>query len=216
MAAGEGKLEVMNKLLDRNADPGAIDEIGPLVNHAIMSGNQKAVEMIVEKGVPLSLDQDDIWQPLALAATFSDFSMFEYIITKCADKLPGEQYSIALINAAGAGRVDVFKRLLEYEHDQAYYQRALERATEEENWDIANLILKYCDDLDCDQLFYKVAAGIEPKDKLLEDIWKHTGGKITPEFLNKSLYEATDGKKESTVKLLLDSFKADPNATGDG
>ncbi|KAI1485550.1 hypothetical protein F5X96DRAFT_659519 [Biscogniauxia mediterranea] len=216
MAAFSGHVEVMKKLVLRGANPNATsNDIGPVVNAAISSGNRAAVELLVEHGVSLAVDRKDIQAPLALAALLSDVSMFEYLIQKYADKLPAQEYSKALVNAAEAGRIEVFNKLLEFEHDQEYFQDALAAAGEESNWEIVTILLEKRSGLDCDDLFYKVATGTETQDKLLEVIWQYSNGSISAETLNNSLYDATDREKESTVELLLKQFGANPNATGE-
>lgn len=216
MAAFGAHVEVMKKLLLRGANANATsNDIGPVVNAAISSGNRACVELLVERGVSLTLDRKDLEAPLALAALLSDVSMFEYLIEKYADKLPPEEYSKAFVKAAEAGRVEVFNRLLEFEHSQDSFQDALHAAVSEWNWDIVTILLEKRAGLNCDKLFYEAATGTEPQDKLLETIWEYADGSISQETLNKSLYDATDREKESTVKLLLEKFKADPNATGE-
>ncbi|CAJ2507809.1 Uu.00g089950.m01.CDS01 [Anthostomella pinea] len=217
MAAFGGHVEVMKKLLLRGANPNATtSDIGPVVNAAISSGNRAAVELLVEKGVSLMIvDRPDLDAPLALAALLSDVSMFEYLIQKYADKLPATEYSKALVKSAEAGRIEVFNKLLEFQHSQEYFQEALDAAVGEWNWDIVTVLLERRPGLDCNNLFYEAATGTEPQDKILEVVWQYTNGSISPETLNKSLYDATDREKESTVKLLLEKFGANPNATGD-
>ncbi|KAI1767447.1 hypothetical protein GGR53DRAFT_463345 [Hypoxylon sp. FL1150] len=216
MAAFGGHVEVMKKLLLRGANANATScDIGPVVNAAISSGNRACVELLVERGVSLTIDRDDLEAPLAQAALLSDISMFEYLIEKYADKLPPEEYSKALVKAAEAGRVDVFNRLLDFEYSQENFQDALRAAVNEWNWDIVTIILEKRAGLNCDALFYEVATGTEPQDKLLDVVWEYANGSIDQEMLNKSLYDATDREKESTVKLLLENYKANPNATGE-
>ncbi|KAI0398353.1 hypothetical protein F5Y17DRAFT_412009 [Xylariaceae sp. FL0594] len=216
MAALEGHVEVMRKLLVRGANPNCVaKDDGPVVNAAICSGNRAAVELLVERNASLTLDRDDVYSPLALAALLSDVSMFEYLIEQCAEKLPAVEYSKALVKAAEAGRVEVFNKLLEFHHDLAYFQEALDAAAEDYNWDITTIILQRQGGLDCNNLFYTVATGSEPQDKILEIVWEYADGSITPETLGRSLYDATDREKGTTVKLLLEKCGADPNATGE-
>ncbi|KAI1104890.1 hypothetical protein F4804DRAFT_169711 [Jackrogersella minutella] len=215
MAAFGGHVEVMKKLLLRGANANAIGtEIGPVVNAAISSGNRACVELLVERGVSLTINQDEFEAPLALAALLSDISMFEYLIEKYADKLPPEEYSKAFVKAAEAGRIEVFNKLLDFKHDQGYFQKALDAAVEEWNWDIVTILMEKHEGLNCDGVFYAAATGTELQDKLLEVIWDYTKGSVSRDTLNNSLYDATDREKESTVKLLLEKFGADPNATG--
>lgn len=217
MAAFGGHVEVMKKLLLRGANPNATsNDIGPVVSAAISSGVREAVELIVEAGVPLTVDRDDLDPPLALSALLSDMSMFEYLIEKYADKLPKEEYSKALVKAADAGKMDLLKRLMDFEHEEEYLQRALNVAAEEVNWDIALYLLERCKGLNCDEVFYEAASGSEElEDSVFETIWDYTSGKISPQRLGDSLYGATDTEKKATVELLLNRFHADPNATGD-
>ncbi|KAI1266477.1 hypothetical protein F5Y18DRAFT_359147 [Xylariaceae sp. FL1019] len=217
MAAFGGHIEVMKKLVLRGANPNATSkDIGPVVNAAISSGNRAAVELLVEStnGVSLTVEREEIEAPLALAALLSDVSMFEYLIEKYADKLPPVEYSKALVKAAEAGRIEVFSKLLEFQHSQQHCQDALNEAVEEWNWDIVTAILERYPGLDCNTLFYTAATCSEPQDKMVELAWGYANGSITSETLNKSLYDATDREKESTVRLLLEIFHADPNATG--
>jgi hypothetical protein len=216
MAACDGRVEVMKKLLLRDANPNATaKDVGPVVNSAISSGNRAAVELLVDHGVSLTVNSTDIVSPLALAALLSDVSMFEYLIQKYADKLPAVEYSKALVKAAEAGRVEVFNKLLEFQHDQVFYQDALDAAVEEWNWDITTILLQRRPGLDCNKLFYTAATCSEPQDKILEVSWEYTNGSITAQTLNDSLYHATDREKDTTVQLLLEKFRADPNATGE-
>ncbi|KAI2464864.1 hypothetical protein F4781DRAFT_435957 [Annulohypoxylon bovei var. microspora] len=216
MAAFEGHVEVMRKLLLRGADANAIaDDIGPVVNAAISSGNRACVELLVERGVSLTVDRDDLQPPLAHAASLSDISMFGYLVEKYADKLPAEEYSKAFVKAAEAGRVEVLNKLLEFQHSQEYFQNALDAAVEDWNWDTVLILLDKHAGLNCDKVFYEAATGTELQDKLLETLWEYTGGSIDRVTLNDSLYDATDREKESTVELLLKKFGADPNATGE-
>ncbi|KAI1175489.1 hypothetical protein F4777DRAFT_550113 [Nemania sp. FL0916] len=216
MAAFGGHVEVMKKLILRGANPNAFaKEVGPVVNAAICSGNRAAVELLVENGVLLTTDQEEVWSPLALAALLSDVSMFEYLIEKYADKLPAVEYSKALVGAAEAGRMEVLNKLLEFEHDGKYFQDALNSAVQEWNWDIVTILLQKRTGLDCNGLFVEVATCSEPQDKMLEVAWEYADGSITTETLNTALYDATDREKDTTVEMLLNKFHANPNATGD-
>ncbi|TGJ86147.1 hypothetical protein E0Z10_g2618 [Xylaria hypoxylon] len=216
MAAFGGHVEVMRKLVLRGANPNATAaDIGPVVNAAICSGNRSAVELLVEQGVSLTVDREDIESPLALAALLSDATMFEYLIQQYADKLPVVEYSKALVKAAEAGKLEAFNKLLEFEHDGSFFQSALNAAVEEWNWDIVTILLQRRPGLDCNELFFTAATCSEPQDKMLEVSWEYANGSITSETLSKSLYHATDTEKETTVELLLKTFQANPNATGE-
>jgi ankyrin repeat protein len=216
MAAAAGHVEVMKKLIHRGANLKAVSlSSGLVINSAIFSGKREAVELLVDRGVPLTAIGDDAEPPLAQAASLSEVSMLEYLIERYADKLPPEDYSEALVSAARAGRVPVVNRLLEFPHTTEYFQRALDEAAEEGAWEAVKILLEKCSNLNCDQPFYEAATGTEPQDIVLEALWEYTQGGISAEKLDESLYDATDREKESTVKILLDKFGADPNASGE-
>ncbi|KAF4928951.1 Ankyrin-3 [Colletotrichum viniferum] len=216
MAANAGHVKIMNKLIQKGANANAIaEDVGPVMNAAISSGNPDAVKLLVEKNVSLAVEDDDVDSPLALAGLHADLSMFEYLTQTYADKLPPKEFDKAFVKAAVSGRVDVFNKLLTYDHSQECFQEALEAAAEEENWEIVMILLEKRQGLDCNEVFRQAATTAEHQDKVLEATWKYTNGDISKETLNDSLYEATDLEKESTVRLLLETFNVDPNATGD-
>ncbi|OLN82235.1 Ankyrin repeat domain-containing protein 17 [Colletotrichum chlorophyti] len=216
MAAFAGHVKVMNKLIQRGANANALaSDVGPVMNAAISSGNPDAVKLLVERDVSLAVEDDSVDSPLALAGLHADLSMFEYLTQTYADKLPPKEFDKAFIKSAVSGRVDVFNKLLTYEHPQECFQAALEAATAEENWDIVMMLLDRRRGLDCNRLFLSAATTAEHQDKVLEAVWKYADGNLSAETLNESLYEATDLEKESTVKLLLDAFNVDANATGE-
>ncbi|KAH6877086.1 hypothetical protein B0T10DRAFT_566417 [Thelonectria olida] len=241
MAAAEGHVKVTEKLLKRGADLNAkCDAYGGVINAAIESGNCDAVKLLVEKNVSLISEESDdeggqeekqdddeddgteedyevIRSPLALAASRSDLTMFEFLIKNYSEKLPPREFSKALIRAAEYGRLEAFKRLLgSYEHPQKELQAALEVASSEDNWDIAKLLLPECPDLSCDVAFLLTAKSSdrERETEIMEAMWEYTHGLIAAEKLDESLYEATDLEKAETVELLL-RFGACPDATGE-
>ncbi|KAJ6263870.1 Ankyrin-1 [Drechslerella dactyloides] len=217
MAATQGHCRVMVKLLNRGANPNSLGQGGPVINEAIVSGNMEAVRLLVEHGAVLTHDDEDseVPPPLALSALLSDLGMFTYLLEACADKIPDEEYSKALVFSAVAGRIEVTRRLMKFQHNAETLSASLSSAAEEANWDIMMLILESCQGLDCDEVFETVAVSTEQQDKILSAIWKHTNGTVSQETLSKSLYQATDKEKESTVRLLLQEFGANPNATGE-
>ncbi|PTB77125.1 ankyrin, partial [Trichoderma longibrachiatum ATCC 18648] len=50
---------------------------------------------------------------------------------------------------------------------------------------------------------------------MLQLAWDYANGSISEETIGNALYNATDREKVSTVRLLLQSFGASPNATGE-
>ncbi|PHH65731.1 hypothetical protein CDD81_1458 [Ophiocordyceps australis] len=223
MAAHQGRLDVISKLTREKADPNATAvEIGPVINAAICSGVADAVYRLVECGARFDVipgPSDDWCGPVELAALHWNLPMIESLIEKSGGKIPAEQYSRALIQAAYGGRNDVLKRLLEFDHSRQVFQNALEAAGEEENWEICKMILglEKCKglELDCEELFFQAASCIESPVSVLEEIWGYTGGFISETILAKSLYDATDMEKEDTVKFLLETCHASPEATGE-
>ncbi|KAK8002173.1 hypothetical protein PG991_014395 [Apiospora marii] len=219
MAAFGGHVDVMKILILRGANPNATsNDIGPVVNAAISSGNRDAVKLLVAEGVSLTVDPDrNLDPPLALAALLSDLSMFEYLVEQYADRLPTEEYSKALVKSAEAGRVDVFNKLLnEFQHEHQYFQEALDAAVGEWNWDVAKILLDKQPGLDCNNLFHKAATVTENQDDLLGVAWVYSNGAISQETVDRALYDATDCEKKSTVELLLgEPYKGSPNAKGE-
>ncbi len=217
MAAYEGQVKIMSKLLRRGANGNAFaKKFGPVVSAAICSGSREAVQLLVESGVSLTLERPGIAAPLAMSALYSDMTMFNYLVDACADKLRPEEYGKALVKAAQAGKMDVLELLLRYQHPKSVFQDAVAAAAQQGEWGVIPVILKSCHDrLDCEQLFYSAATANEDQDALLDVIWEHTGASIFEQTLNNALYDATDMEKESTVRVLLEKFSADPNATGE-
>ncbi|RYP49043.1 hypothetical protein DL769_011135 [Monosporascus sp. CRB-8-3] len=160
--------------------------------------------------------EEAIWSPLALAALRSDLTMFNFLIERYSDKLPAEEFDMALVKAAEYGRLEAFKRLFrDYQHPHQVLQDSHDRAANEENWDIVQLLLEECPGLDCDTAFFNTCLGDDSQQKtqVLETIWEYTHGSISTETVNDSLYHATDLELAETVSLLL-RFGANPDATG--
>ncbi|CCC07660.1 unnamed protein product [Sordaria macrospora k-hell] len=216
MAAGIGHVNVMDKLISRGANPNAYSEYtGLVINAAIASGNFKAVELLVQKGVLPTTQSWETQPPLEQAAEMTDISMLDCLIEQFKDKIPPEDYSKAMVAAARAGRLTAFNKLLGFEHSNEWFQKALDSAAAHGKWDIVPVILKSCRGLNCDEAFYQAAVSTENKDKSLGILWEYSDGTVSKEKLSQSLYEATDNQKLSTVTILLDTFAADPNATGE-
>ncbi|CAG1970192.1 unnamed protein product [Fusarium graminearum] len=164
-------------------------------------------------------DEEDIKAPLALAAMRADLSVFEFLISEYSEKLPASEFGVALVAAAEWGRTEAFTRLFnDFEQSQEDIQKALYEATrsKEGHWDIVTMILEKCPGLDCDKAFLFTAQGVDGDDeiRILEAMWEYTGGGISSESLDESLYEATDGENQRTIELLL-RYGASANATGE-
>lgn len=215
LAAEEGHVAVMKKLIARGASLNAFSEDSGLVlNSAISSGNLATIELLVSHGVKLSTERDDTETPLAQAASLSDVSMLEYLMKEYSDQLAPEEYSKALIAAAGAGNIEVLSKLLPFEHSDNDYQNALDEAAIEGNWEVTKVLLEKRSNLSCDKAFYEAATRTDDL-MVLEALWEYTNGNISAETVDRSLYQVTDDKKIDKVRLLLDRFGADANAQGD-
>ncbi|KAK3349711.1 ankyrin repeat-containing domain protein [Lasiosphaeria hispida] len=222
MAASNGKTAAMAKLISHGADINAIaTSIGPVVNGAISSGNYDAAKMLIQKGAklnyPIAEDGNMPWlPPLAVAALFSDLTMFDTILEAGAEGLSSEEYEKGLIFASQSGRVEIVARLLQvpYSLSTISFQTGLEVALMEENWDVIRLLLRSSKGMDCKNTFIAAAAAVESLEDLLAAIWEHTEGTIDQETLDDCLYVATDNEKESTVKMLL-KLGAGPDSGGE-
>lgn len=216
MAAFEGYVKVMRKLVAQGADINAFaTNGGPVLNAAIASGNREAVELLIDKGVELSIEHNedaDIPPPLAAAALNSDTTLFDFLISKCADRLPSRDYDQALRYAAEAGQTEVFEKLLAYDHPQETYQAAMEVAAEEDEWAIVKTILERRTGLDCHKIFVKAAIAFEDQSSVLRAVWRHTDEALPMTVINEALYEATDCENANIVQVLLEEFGADPDA----
>ncbi|KAH7324347.1 ankyrin repeat-containing domain protein [Stachybotrys elegans] len=230
MAALAGEVGVMSTLIAHDANKDAIDtSIGPVVNGAIISGNPEAVRKLIEEGVELTFEcdaghqdqqsedpEESPWPaPLALAALISDLSMFSAILEAGRKSLTPSDYAKALEYASISGRVEILEKLLGYEElEESCFQRSLDAATKEENWDVIPLLLANCKSLDCDGVFRTAATGRDSQVKILMECWEYKGETISQDLLDSCLYTATDFEKNETVIKLLE-FGADPNAAGE-
>ncbi|KAH7138655.1 ankyrin repeat-containing domain protein [Dendryphion nanum] len=213
MASYYGNTKVMKLLINSGAHVNAADnDVGPLINNAIRSGNFQAVELLVENKATLSYESNG---PLEVAASLPDQTIFKYLMDAGKAQLQDHDYDAAFVAAAYAGNAEVFDRLLdEHEHSNEVAQRALQQATQETEWGIVRKILEHYQDLDCNDLFKAVATSAEDLNELLDTVWQYSDGKITQTALDDALYEATDNEKESTVRKLLE-LGASANATGE-
>ena len=68
-------------------------------------------------------EEEIIWSPLALAASRSDLTMFNFLIEKYSSRLPAEEFDSALVKAAQGGRSEAFKLLFrDYRHPHQILQ----------------------------------------------------------------------------------------------
>lgn len=216
MASFKGYVRVMRKLVARGADINAFaNDAGPVLNAAIGSGNREAVELLIDQGAELTIEKNenaDIPPPLAAAALNSDTTIFDFLISKCATRLPSGDYDQALLHAARAGQAEVFEKLLAYDHSEDTYQAAMDAAAKEGEWGIVQTVLERRTGLNCHETFIKAAVVLEDQSQILRSVWQHTNKALPIETINQALYEATDCENANIVKILLDEFDADPNA----
>ncbi|KAK5940015.1 hypothetical protein PMZ80_007433 [Knufia obscura] len=214
MAALEGYVKIMQKLVACGADVNAFaEDTGPVINAAISSGSQEAVELLVSKGANLSLDgHEEIPPPLAAAAKSSNTTLFDFLISACADKLPPREYNLALISAASSGQTEVFDKLMVYRHPQDTFQKAMDAAADETEWSMVKLILERRDGLDCRHVFVEAATAWDDQSEILQAVWQYTKKTLSIDIINEALYHATDYENEDIVRLLLNDFGADANA----
>lgn len=216
MASFKGYVKVMRKLVARGADINAFaNDAGPVLNAAIGSGDREAVELLIDQGADLTIEKKedvDIPPPLAAAALNSDTTIFDFLVSKCATRLPSRDYDQALLHAARAGQAEVFDKLLAYDHSQETYQAAMEAAAREGEWGIVKTILEKRAGLNCHETFIKAAVVLEDQSQILRAVWQHTNKALPIETINQALYEAVDCENANIVKILLDEFGADPSA----
>ena len=217
-AALNGDTNVINQLLSHGAKPNAIAKgIGPVINAAVSSGNLGAVEILMstEKDAPLDAAEHEFHSPLAAAALCPDLSVFENLTKAYSDGPHSQEFSKALLAAATAGRIEVCKRLLTYQHERGCLQEALDSAARTSQWPVVNVLLETCSDLDCEDVLMQIALCSGEHTETLETVWKYTKGALPAAIVNTALYEATDREKASTISVLLDRFGGSPNATGE-
>lgn len=231
MAAKRGHTAVMKSLLQHKnnpADPNAKklrNAIGPVLNSAVLSGNVKGVQLLINNdGNPVIFDREDerFPLPLVLSARHSDIAAFEAILTAGRRNWQVSDYEKALLEASGSGREEIVGEILKlcFGMPREVFQNAIDEATSERNWDVANMLLTHCDNMtferiDCEHLFRH--AAITPREEvvdLLKTVWKYTGG-LDQKIVNDSLFGAVDNEKEQTVRWLLETCGADPNAEGE-
>lgn len=217
MAAQTGAIKVMQTLMGAGADANTTSsELGTPLCLAIGSGNLEAVKVLIDQGALISPEPDDRFPPpLTWAAYRPDSTIFDYLMEQGKDTLTTHDYDSALIGASYYGNIEVLTKLLDYEHSQEQCQEALRQATDEAEWEIVKKLLEKYPGLDCNNLFQTLATCYDDQDEFLNAVWEYAGGSISAKTLNDSVYHASDEEKNSTVKYLLETCKADPNSTGD-
>ncbi|KAK3323976.1 hypothetical protein B0T19DRAFT_427410 [Cercophora scortea] len=228
MAASTGQCQAMQKLLARGADVNAVDtnaRAGPVINCAITSGNQMAVNLLVDKKATLStvansppLPDRGYLTPLAMAV-FTTLEMFDYVLRVFDGALTALDYDEAFFLACGAGKPDIMRRLLpRLKPGEHNYQNDLDTAVEAGNWDCVRILIE--DErsrlVEWDKALIKITEDVEEHLIILRAIWKYAGHTLSKSALQTGLYVATDREKHDTVYEFLNIFDVNPNyATGE-
>ncbi|KAK0630722.1 ankyrin repeat-containing domain protein [Bombardia bombarda] len=230
MAAYQGQCEAMKKLLGRQANINAIDlQAGPVINSAIQSGNQEAVELLVRLNASFSIaDFSDHAErsfitPLSVAAMQSDSKMFELLLAKYNEKLKQPDYDEAFLFATLQGNSNItgmlFPKLGAEERTESsdlnyMFQVCLDGVAELAGWNSFFWLLRkdeVRERVSWDNAVLKLVDDVDQNVEALTEIWERVGRRLAKETLNKALYEATDKEKKHTVKLLLETYGVDPN-----
>ncbi|KAK3687685.1 hypothetical protein B0T22DRAFT_457811 [Podospora appendiculata] len=228
MAASTGQCQAMQKLLARGADVNAVDtnaRAGPVINCAITSGNEMAVNLLVDRKATLStvansppLPARGYLTPLAMAV-FTTLEMFDYVLRVFEGALTALDYDEAFFLACGAGKPDIMRRLFpRLQPSEHNYQNDLDTAVAAGNWDCVRILIE--DErsrlVEWDKTLIKITEDVEEHLVILRAIWKYAGHTLSKKALQTGLYVATDREKHDTVYEFLNIFDVNPNyATGE-
>ncbi|KAI6381342.1 hypothetical protein MCOR25_001273 [Pyricularia grisea] len=222
-AAIQGHIETLKLLLDNDADPNAFcKRFGPVVNAAILSGNNDAVTLLLSnERHNLEAHKGKALPPLALSAAMSKREVFKEILTRNEGKWTAEDYHSALFQSCFIQRPESIEILRDIapKHvlDDDVLHEAMFKAAVWDNWDCVSIVFNIKPKVASCEIFYLAAVtkhGGKMADDVLHNIWAEGGPRIVPrEVINAALYQATDNQKAGTVEWLLNFCHADPNAT---
>jgi hypothetical protein len=213
MAAANGELKMMTKLISKGADPNFVCNRGPVINSAIGSGKIETIKLLLDEKVKVE-GIGNIVPPLALAANISDVSFFKEMLEYRPGTFTPIEWGQALIQASYVDDSEICDLLLKGSVDEEYLQPALNIAVEAEHWDIMKLILSHRAGLDCEEAFYFFAISEDSNEEGLKLLWDYSKQSIPMTAINAALYQATDYERDSTVQTLITTYNADANATG--
>ncbi|KAH7359342.1 ankyrin repeat-containing domain protein [Plectosphaerella cucumerina] len=217
--ATQGHVDTMQLLLDEGADPNAFcTEHGPVINAAIRSGNNAAVQLLLHhERHRLDSHRALAMPPLALAAALSEKEIFKEILTGGKEKWTRDDYRKALDKACFIARKDSVDVLLnaarEYLNDDTLRECMLVAAVAN-NWSCVDMISRAQPGLARGDIFYLAAVTKREgklADKVLKEIWNTAEASIPKNVLNAALYQAADNEKYDTVRWLLETCGAEPN-----
>ena len=116
IAAGNGYLEIVEKLIEKDAKLEAVsNEGGTALLFAAKNGYLEIVEKLIEKGAKLEAADKEDWTALHWAAKEGHLEIVEKLIEKGAklEAADNEGWT-ALHFAAGNGRLKIVEKLIEY------------------------------------------------------------------------------------------------------
>ncbi|KAK1241179.1 hypothetical protein MKX08_001153 [Trichoderma sp. CBMAI-0020] len=232
MAAQAGKYEIMKMLIDAGADMNAIShEMGPVINWAIGSGNEDAVELLIEKsaGQVLSLpsrtnSEHKHRSPLSCAVLHSDTNtILDNLLAKHQMKLQPEDYENAFLQACKSGRTSVMEKLMVGLPVGHNFQDDLDIAVESAEWECVRWLLGRESSsplrkelIAWDKAVVAIAQGTYCETDLIRTIWEYAGNRFSAETKAKVLYWATRQNKIKIVWLLLHDFKINADIISEG
>ncbi|OHF02684.1 hypothetical protein CORC01_02080 [Colletotrichum orchidophilum] len=219
LSAIQGHLASLRLLLEKGANPNALSEMyGPVINAAIKSGHSEAVQALLgHDNIDLDAANPNGSPPLALAAGMSPEDVFKHILLGGKAKWTAQHHRRALEEACRNNKPGNIQALLEHagaSFDDATLTSAVLTAAIENNWDCVLAISR--PELGGSNVFYLAAVTLRDGSSastVLQKTWSASHATIEKEVRNAALYQATDNQKAETVAWLLDTCKADANAT---
>ncbi|KAK1828991.1 ankyrin repeat-containing domain protein [Podospora conica] len=218
MAASSGQSEVIACLLAHNAQINAIaNEVGTALTLAILGRQYHAAETLLRYGADAISAAADSEPPVAAAALRGSETMVHQLLNAGGSQnLASHEFGSALSAAASAGNPSIVQSLLPLDTNPASRQSALEQAAAAGFHGVVIAILHNTPGLPCDKAFSLAAYG--GHDDVVRELWAYGShyGTISLPAVGDALYQASDMQRETTVQILLQECRADPNtATGE-
>ena len=213
MAASSGQSEVIACLLAHNAQINAIaHEVGTALTLAILGRQYHAAETLLRYGADAISAAADSEPPVAAAALRGSENMVHQLLNAGgARNLASREFGSALAAAASAGNPNIVQSLLPLDTNPASRQSALEQAAAAGFHGVVIAILHNTPSLPCDKAFSLAAYG--GHDDVVRELWAYGShyGTISLPAVGDALYQASDMQRETTVQILLQQCRADPN-----
>ncbi|KAK3353878.1 hypothetical protein B0T25DRAFT_480413 [Lasiosphaeria hispida] len=215
-----------------------------IANCAIRSGNISTMKLLIEKDViwrntnrntsPSPIKNGSPYlHPFLMAALHSDLEIVNLLLNHYEQRYsPGvflapSDYFGAFAQSFQNSRDDVMELLLqkllgllkygEYTEHTSTLQEGLDNAAQMSKWNCVNLFLgkdSLWKMLKWDDVVTTLAESVNDKADLLEKVGKTVGKDFSQETLAEALMTATLKKKAETARVLLETFKVSPDATG--